>query len=79
MTVPRVAIMRKKKRTVRAGAKTVRDDTGRQRLAPSNATMESVGTPEAEAKDRIERVMNALAENRWNRRRKPEPEAHISQ
>src|SRR6478672_9503456 len=74
MTVPTVAIMRKKG-TVRARAKTARDGAVPRR--PANATTESVRKPETEAEDRIERVMNALAENRWNRRRKLLPNLRL--
>jgi hypothetical protein len=72
MTVPTVAIMRKRKGSVRAGAKTASDAIQRR------ATVDNGRTPKAEAKDRIERVMNALAEKRWNRRRKLLPNLKLT-
>src|SRR5262245_29479243 len=35
-------------------------------------------SPKAEARDRIKRVMDALAENRWNRRRKLLPNLRLT-
>ncbi len=68
--------MPKKKNTTPAGPETARGDIV-QRRPPANATIGSVDTLEAEAKDRIERVMNALAKNRRNCRRKRLPNLRL--
>src|SRR5262245_38037291 len=58
-------MMPKKKKTAGGGAKTA-SDAIQPPLPPANRTMGSVRAPDAD----IERVMNALQENRWNRKRR---------
>jgi hypothetical protein len=73
MTVPTVAMMPKKKKkkgAARAAAVTASDAPVQRGLVSAKVGMERGGRPEAEAKDRVERIMSALAENWWNRRRK---------
>jgi hypothetical protein len=79
MTVPTVVMMPKnKKGTARGNTEAARDGAVHRGLAGANAAMEGVGAPEAETKDRVERVMSALTENRWNRKRQLLPKLRLT-
>jgi hypothetical protein len=77
----------KKKGIARATAGTASDGTMQRVFARPKADKENIGAPGAEAKDRVERIMrgedfraslNALAENRWNRKCKLLPNLKLT-
>jgi hypothetical protein len=78
MTVPTVVMMPKKKGTARGDAEAASDGAVQRGLVGANAAMEGVDAPIAETKDRVEHVMSALAENRWNRKRQLLPNLRLT-
>ena len=78
VTVPTVVMMPKKKGTTRGDTEAASDGAVQRGLVGANAAMEGVGAPIAETKGRVERVMSALAENRWNRKRQLLPNLRLT-
>ena len=67
-----------KKGIARAIAGTASGGSMQQVLARPKADKENIGTPEAEAKVERNASLDALAENRWNRRRKLLPNLKLT-
>jgi hypothetical protein len=77
--LPKIVTMPKKKKKciARGNRRNGKRPHYTRRVLPGlKADRENVGTPEAEAK--VERILNALAENRWNRKRKLLPNLKLT-